>query len=198
MDIELSNALPSLRDVEGVLASFVVSDQSEVIARDVALYIEDAALSEVAPRLGRFHEAMSSNGDFLDLFVLEYEEQALHARRLPNGFLCLITSHNVNAPSLRMAINLMARKVGDRIARHKATELRTPLPTATTLPTMRTLQPSPPSKNNVSRITSPPMPRQTPAPGMPRATSIRPVAAESVAEPAAKPVRYYRGRAVVD
>jgi len=196
MDVELSNALPSLRDVEGVVASFVLSDQGDVVARDLASYVEDSSLSEVAPRLGRFHEAMSSNGDFLDLFVLEYAEQALHARRLPNGFLCLITSHNVNAPSLRMAINLMARKVGDRIAKHRASE--PPAPTPTTLPTMRTMPPPLPANTGASRSTPPPMPRQTPTVGVPRVTSTRVVAVEPAVETSAKAVRYYRGRAVVD
>lgn len=195
MDVELSNVLPSLRDVEGVFASFVVSDQGDVVARDLSSFVEDASLAEVAPRLGRFHEAMSSNGDFLDLFVLEYSDQALHARRLPNGFLCLITSHDVNAPSLRMAINLVARKVGDRIGRHKASEPTTPTPT--TSPTMRTTPPPIPTMTT-SRVTPPPLPRQTPVAGLARTTSTRPVVAEPAAEPEVKPVRYYRGRAVSD
>jgi len=198
MDVELSNALPSLRDVEGVIASFVLSDQGDVVARDLGSYVEDSSLSEVAPRLGRFHEAMSSNGDFLDLFVLEYAEQALHARRLPNGFLCLITSHNVNAPSLRMAINLMARKVGDRIARYRASEPPAPTPTPTTLPTMRTMPPPLPANTVAFRGAPPPIPRQTPTLGVPRVTSTRVVANEPTSEPSAKAVRYYRGRAVVD
>lgn len=195
MDIEITNALPSLRDVEGVVASFVLSDQGDVVARDLAAYVDDAALCEVAPRLGRFHEAMSSTGDFLDLFVLQYAEQELYARRLPNGFLCLITTHAVNAPSLRMAINLMARKVGDRIARHNAP---TPAPT---LPTMRSMPPPlPPAAS--SRPTPPALPRSaTPTVGVPRATSTR----TAVVEPSlvstvstSKPVRLYRGRPVLD
>ncbi|MDX2024642.1 MAG: hypothetical protein SF187_30650 [Deltaproteobacteria bacterium] len=195
MDAEITNALPSLRDVEGVLASFVVSDQGDVVARDLAAYVDDSALREVAPRLGRFHEAMSSTGDFLELFVLEYEEQTLHARRLPNGFLCLLTTHAVNAPSLRMAVNLMARKVGDRIARQVPTETPVASPTPTTLPTMRSMPPPLPSNTAVTRATPPPVPRPTPA-SVTRATTSRAIAPEPAAAAPAKPVRYFRGRPV--
>ena len=193
MDIEITNALPSLRDVQGVVASFVLSDQGDVVARDLAAYVDDASLCEVAPRLGRFHEAMSSTGDFLDLFVLQYAEQELYARRLPNGFLCLITTHAVNAPSLRMAINLMARKVGDRIARHNA-----PTPAPTTLPTNRTMPPPFPGAV-ATRATPPALPRSaTPTVGVPRATNTRTAVVEPLVVSTSKPVRLYRGRPVLD
>lgn len=195
MDVEIANALPSLRDVEGVLASFVVSDQGDVVARDLASYVDDSALREVAPRLGRFHEAMSSTGDFLELFVLEYEEQSLHARRLPNGFLCLLTTHAVNAPSLRMAVNLMARKVGDRIARQGPSEPQIASPTPTTLPTVRSMPPPLPSNTAVTRATPPPMPRHTPA-TVTRTTSTRPAVPDVAPAAPEKPVRYFRGRPV--
>ena len=197
MDVEITNALPSLRDVEGVAASFVLSDQGDVVARDLAAYVDDASLREVAPRLGRFHEAMSSTGDFLDLFVLQFAEQELYARRLPNGFLCLITSHSVNAPALRMAINLMARKVGDRIARHSAAT-PAPVPTPTTLPTIRTMPPPLPVAA-ATRATPQALPRSaTPTVGVPRATSTRPAVVEPSVVSTSKPVRLYRGRPVLD
>lgn len=197
MDMELTAALPSLRDVEGVMASFVLSDEGEVVARDLAAFVDDSALREVAPRLGRFHEALSSTGDFLDLFVLEFGEQALHARRVPNGFLCLITAAQVNGPALRMAVNLMARRVGDRIAqRHGSLPPQTmPVvpPTPTGLPTLTASRPTPPP-------VPPPLSRSTPTMVQSRttttqATAVRPPPTPGPTAPApSRPMRVYRGQ----
>lgn len=203
MDVELTRVLPSLRDVEGVLASFVVSDEGDVVARDLAAFVDDGTLQEVAPRLGRFHEALSSSGDFLDFFVLEFAQQSLHARRVPNGFLCLLTSPQVNAPSLRMAVNLMARKVGDRIAQQRQMQ--------------EALAPTPPPlllQTPAARPTPPPLPyaaagratpqtmvtRPTPSAGMAAATRASSTRTAVIAPPPvaaspqpSRPLRVYRG-----
>lgn len=204
MDMDLTTALPSLRDVDGVLASFVVSDEGDVVARDLAAFVEDNTLQEVAPRLGRFHEAMSSTGDFLDFFVLEFAQQSLHARRVPNGFLCLLTTPQVNAAALRMAVNLMARKVGDRIAQQRHIQ-------HALAPTPQPVMVAP-----VARPTPPPLPvaatsRMTPAQPTPARARPTPTAATQavptpstrtgvlapVPQPQAaaptRPLRVYRG-----
>lgn len=198
MDMELTTVLPSLRDVEGVLASFIVSDEGDVVARDLAAFVDDATLQEVAPRLGRFHEAMSSTGDFLDFFVLEFAQQALHARRVPNGFLCLLTAPSVNAPALRMAVNLMARKVGDRIAQQRQfqqanapTPVPVPVPRASPppLPTGRLT----PAHGNLSQPRVTPTSATVLASPPPTKTALPvPVPAPQPAAPS-RPLRVYRG-----
>jgi predicted regulator of Ras-like GTPase activity (Roadblock/LC7/MglB family) len=204
MDVELTRVLPSLRDVEGVLASFVVSDEGDVVARDLAAFVDDSTLQEVAPRLGRFHEALSSSGDFLDFFVLEFAQQSLHTRRVPNGFLCLLTSPQVNAPSLRMAVNLMARKVGDRIAQQRQMQealAPTPAPILLQTPAAR---PTPPPLPNVTvggRATPQTMvTRPTPSSGLAAAARASATRTAVVAPPPipantppARPLRVYRG-----
>ena len=40
----------------------------------------------------------------------------LYARRVPDGFLCLLLTPGVNQSALKMAVNLVARRIADQIA----------------------------------------------------------------------------------
>src|SRR5262245_52320001 len=104
MSDELGSMLRSLRNVDGVVGSFVLGSGGSLDARDLPDYFDSGALIEVGPRLERLYEAWKSLGSELETASLAFAEHKLHVREVHNGFLTVISASAVNAPALRMAI----------------------------------------------------------------------------------------------
>ena len=114
-----SQGLGSLFDLAGVYGSFLVTSTGDVAARALPEVVEDATLTEVGGRVIRLGDTFSSTGLSPDLCVLRFADHKLYIKTLPSGALCILTGSDVSLPALRMAANLVARKVSpdlDRIA----------------------------------------------------------------------------------
>jgi predicted regulator of Ras-like GTPase activity (Roadblock/LC7/MglB family) len=111
MSDDLVSLLQSLRDVDGVVGSFVLSRQGTIAARDLPDYFDAGALSEVGPRVERLYEAWKNLDSELDTASLAFAEHRLHLRELGAGFLVVVSAVEVNAPALRMAINMISRRI---------------------------------------------------------------------------------------
>jgi predicted regulator of Ras-like GTPase activity (Roadblock/LC7/MglB family) len=107
----LSNALHGLRDVDDVLGSFLLSREGELVARDLPAVFHAELFAEVGPRLVRLRETLDPNGHEAATATLRFAEHKLHLRALGPSLLCVLTGAKVNAPALRMAMNLVARRV---------------------------------------------------------------------------------------
>jgi hypothetical protein len=170
--------LRSLRDVEGVLGSFVWGKRDGLLARDLPGYLDSAILAEVGPRIERIYEAFHGAGDELDGATLSYAQYKLHLRELDPAFIVVLSGPQVNVPTLKMAMHVVGRGVCAEIERMR----QPPPPAAVSVP--------PPVPDRLLPITAPP-----PALGMPAdpaAAFERP----SSAPQRPSRTRYYRGTKV--
>ena len=106
-----AGALSGLRDVGDVQGSFLLGSRGELVARDLPAVFHAELFGEVGPRLLRLRETIESTGGDLGTLTLKFSEHKLHLRSVGALLLGVITSNKVNGPALRMAINLVARRV---------------------------------------------------------------------------------------
>jgi len=111
MSGHLDRALTSLRDVEGVYGSFLVSFSGRTLARDLPIMFDEQAVAVAAERVARFGEAFEGDPIGLEMSVLRFGDHKLHLRRVSRGFLCVLTALRVNMPTLKMALTLVGRRM---------------------------------------------------------------------------------------
>jgi predicted regulator of Ras-like GTPase activity (Roadblock/LC7/MglB family) len=130
----VTETLTGLRDVDDVQGSFLLSGGGELVARDLPALFHSEIFTEIGPRLVRLRETLESDGGELSALTLRFSEHKLHLRSVGVLLLGVVTGAKVNGPALRMAINLVQR----RVASH-ASEIRPELPKAPT----KTAEPPP-------------------------------------------------------
>ena len=106
---DLSATLSSLRDLEGIVGSFVVSEDGEVVAKDLPAYF-DGVLEEVGPRLLRLREALDLAEGDVSACNVRYAGHKLTIRSIDGALIAVIADAKINGPALRMAMNLVIRK----------------------------------------------------------------------------------------
>lgn len=109
--------LATLKDVAGITGSFVCTKDGRLVAREIPALFEDAVLSEAGSRLLRVSETFASNGDDLETAVIRYGDHRLFLKSLTGGLLCIVVSGPVNMPALRMAANLVGRRISPAVER---------------------------------------------------------------------------------
>lgn len=106
----LTQALTGLRDVEEVQGSFLFGDEGELLARDLPAVFHAEIFAAVGPRLLRLRE-MFELAPSAGTLTLRFADHKLHVRAVGKKLLCVLTGSSVNGPALRMAMNLVARRV---------------------------------------------------------------------------------------
>jgi predicted regulator of Ras-like GTPase activity (Roadblock/LC7/MglB family) len=175
----IEDSLRTLRDVEGVFGSFVVTGSGALVSKDLPSVFDDDVLSEVGPRIARLYETFASGGDELDSVMLRYFEHKLYVRKMTWGLLGILSGVQVNLPALRMVGNLVARKIDPEVA---ATVSRSPAMART---------PSPPKTAPAKTASTPP-----PLPVVPATPSTPPEIRDSAPPMSERTVRMYRGRRI--
>lgn len=108
----LQDSLKGLRDIDGVVGSFVVSTDGTLLGSDLPGVFDVESLTEAAPRLARLFEAINSHGGDLAHCVLRYTEHLLWLHPFEEGnVLCIIAPSAANLASLRMGARLVARRL---------------------------------------------------------------------------------------
>jgi hypothetical protein len=90
---------------------------------------DDGALMEASERLARLRETFAAVGDELDAALIRFQDHKLYLKIFSGGMLCILATETVNMPALRMAANLVSRRIGPEVARAHAPaaeELLTP------------------------------------------------------------------------
>ena len=131
-------SLATLKDVAGIAGSFVCTHSGRLVAREIPALFEDSVLAEAGSRLVRIGETFAASGDALEFAVVRYGENRLYLKAIDGGMLCIVVAGAVNMPALRMAANLVSRRIAGAVARAQAE-----------LP--------PPTHENGARPTPPPM-----------------------------------------
>lgn len=110
-------ALVTLKDVAGVAGSFVFTSKGTLVAREIHAMFDDAVLREAAERLTRLHDTFEATGDHLDLAVIRFQDHKLYLKVLSGGMLCILADGVVNMAALRMAANLVGRRITPELER---------------------------------------------------------------------------------
>jgi predicted regulator of Ras-like GTPase activity (Roadblock/LC7/MglB family) len=108
---ELLVSLGTLKDVAGIMGSFVFTDDGRLVAREIPALFDDTALFEASGRLTRLRETFAAVGDHLDVAVVRFRDHKLYLKVLGGGVLCIVAEGGVNMPALRMAANLVGRRI---------------------------------------------------------------------------------------
>ncbi|HVU50993.1 MAG TPA: hypothetical protein VHL80_09930 [Polyangia bacterium] len=108
---ELLASLGTLKDVAGIMGSFVLTEQGRLVAREIPPLFDDAALAEAGGRLTRLRETFATVGDRLEVAVVRFRDHKLYLKALGGGMLCIVAEAGVNMPALRMAANLVGRRI---------------------------------------------------------------------------------------
>jgi predicted regulator of Ras-like GTPase activity (Roadblock/LC7/MglB family) len=118
-------SLATLKDVAGIAGSFVCTTSGRLLAREIPALFEDVVLAEAGSRLLRIGETFAASGDTLEFAVVRYGENRLYLKAIAGGMLCIVVAGQVNMPALRMAANLVGRRIAPAVARAQ-TELPPP------------------------------------------------------------------------
>jgi len=107
----MAASLATLKDVGGITGSFVFTRAGRVVARELPSLFDDGALAEAGGRLARLRETFAVLGDALDVAVIRFGEHKLYLKALDGGVLCIVADRAVNLPAMRMAANLVGRRI---------------------------------------------------------------------------------------
>ena len=118
-------ALATLKDVPGIAGSFAFTNTGRLVGREIHPMFDSAVLSEAGERLTRLRETFAAVGDELDLAVIRYQDHKLYLKALPGGMLCIVATGVVNMAALRMAANLVGRRIAPALD-HAAGEVPPP------------------------------------------------------------------------
>jgi predicted regulator of Ras-like GTPase activity (Roadblock/LC7/MglB family) len=108
---ELVASLGTLKDVNGIMGSFVFTEDGRLVGREIPPLFDDTALAEASGRLTRLRETFAAVGDRLDVAVVRFRDHKLYLKVLGAGMLCIVAEGAVNMPALRMAANLVGRRI---------------------------------------------------------------------------------------
>ncbi len=108
---QIRASLIALKDVYGIAGSFVFARGGYVVARELPPMFDDLTLTEAGARLALLQETFAAVGDRLDCAVLRFADHKIYVKPLSAGALCIITVGGINMPVLRMAANLVARRI---------------------------------------------------------------------------------------
>lgn len=107
----MHSALTTLRDIEGVVGSFVIDGDGHVLGRDIPAMFDDATLGYAAERLARLRDALEGDQGHLDGGVARFGSHLLVMKAAAERTLCVIVPQGTNLMSLQMGANIVARRV---------------------------------------------------------------------------------------
>jgi len=116
----MNASLATLKDVAGIAGSFVCTPNGRVVAREISALFDDAVLVEAGSRLVRMREAFAAAGDELEVGVVRFRDHRIYLKAVGDSLLCILAEGAVNMPSLRMAANLVGRRIGGAVAQLEA------------------------------------------------------------------------------
>ena len=98
-----------LEDVGGVLGSFVVAPEGQLLLRSMPERFARAELELTASRVARILQCSAANGISPQDGVFDFGQGKLWVREFVRGYLCVLCSAAVDMRSLRLTARLVAR-----------------------------------------------------------------------------------------
>jgi predicted regulator of Ras-like GTPase activity (Roadblock/LC7/MglB family) len=131
------DSLATLRDVGGVVGSFVCTPNGNLVSREIPAMFDDGALAEAGSRFVRFREAFAAGGDDLEVGLARFEDHGIYMKVVGNSMLLILIQGAVNMPALRMAANLVGRRIGPAVAQAESAPLPAAPPAESAPPPVR-------------------------------------------------------------
>lgn len=108
----MENVLQSLRDIEGVLGSFLLDDRGELIAHDMPTLFDQSTLAYASARLSQLRAALeSATTEGFGGCTARFGSHLLLLRAAQARTLCVLCPVGTNLNTLQMGLNLVARRV---------------------------------------------------------------------------------------
>jgi predicted regulator of Ras-like GTPase activity (Roadblock/LC7/MglB family) len=108
----VESVLRSLRDIEGVLGSFLLDERGELIAQDMPSLFDHSTLSYASTRLSQLRAALeSATPAGFDGCTARFGSHLLLLRAARARTLCVLCPVGTNLNTLQMGLNLVARRV---------------------------------------------------------------------------------------
>lgn len=114
MTVSPESVLSALRDIEGVLGSFVVDADGRILARDLPAMFDPGALTKASLHLSRLRAALESAGAGFESCVARFGPHLLVLRSLQSNTLCVLCPQGTNLPAVQMSSTLIARRLTGR------------------------------------------------------------------------------------
>jgi predicted regulator of Ras-like GTPase activity (Roadblock/LC7/MglB family) len=105
----LQRWLGSLRDIEGILGSCVVSAEGDIIEADFSPAFAAIAAS-VGQRVARLRDTLSLEGGQVSMLTVRYPHHKLALRSVSGGVLVVLAVATVNDAALRSAMHLVGQQ----------------------------------------------------------------------------------------
>jgi len=128
------DSLTTLKDVRGVVGSFVCTANGQLVSRELPAMFDDGVLAEAGSRFVRVREAFAAGGDDLEVGLVRFQEHAVYMKVVGNSLLLILIEGAVNMPALRMAANLVGRRIGPAVAQVETAPPLLPQPTESAPP----------------------------------------------------------------
>jgi hypothetical protein len=133
--------LSALKDIPGVVGSFVLNPQGVLLAREMPAIFPDTIFPNLGRRLASVVEAIETQIANVQELLMKFEGYWLFVRRSAQGFLTILTSESVNFPALKMASNVALKQVTEHLVANPmvistpiVSDLPEPAPTAAASP----------------------------------------------------------------
>lgn len=146
------SVLTALKDIPGVVGSFVLNPQGVLVAREMPAIFPDNIFPNLGRRLASVAEALETQVSAVQELLLKFEGHWIFVRRSAQGFLTILTNDTVNFPALKMASNVALKQVAEYLAAHPP---EATLPEATEAPKLApapTAEPAPPEVGKKRRM----------------------------------------------
>jgi hypothetical protein len=111
MNHPLLTILRSLRDIDGVLGSFIWLKDGRLLASDVPASCPPETLQAVGERVQRLCDALVNTGEVFNGATLAYSQYKLHVCGVDEAFIGAVLSNRVNMSALKMAVALARREL---------------------------------------------------------------------------------------
>jgi hypothetical protein len=128
LEESVRGSLATLKDVGGVVGSFVCTPNGSLVSRELPAMFDDGALTEAGIRFVRFREAFAAGGDELEVGMARFEDHGVYMKVVGNSLLLILVQGPVNMPALRMAANLVGRRIEPAVAEAEAAPLSVQAP----------------------------------------------------------------------
>jgi predicted regulator of Ras-like GTPase activity (Roadblock/LC7/MglB family) len=128
MNHSLIAILASLRDIEGVLGSFIWLSDGQVLATDMPEDCQPGTIEAVAARVQRLCEAFSSLGRQFEGTTLAFAQYRLHVCAVDHAFIAVVLASHVNMSALKMAATLALRELSSVLSRPRTARISLPEP----------------------------------------------------------------------